>query len=294
MTDEPEKSATADDEHADAASDHADAADEHADAAEEAGKAQGAENDTPQTLLGHLMELRSRLLKVVVAVLVVFVALAPFAKHIFSLAAAPLLIHLPEGTSMIATQPAAPFLTPFKLALLVAVFITIPYTLYQVWAFVAPGLYLREKRLAAPLLISSTVLFYSGIAFAYFVVFPLMFRFFTAVLPDGVEMMTDIGNYLDFMMALFMAFGLAFEVPVAIMLMVWSGFVKPEALAAKRAYVLLGAFVVGMLLTPPDFISQTLLAVPMYLLFEVGIFMAKRFVTEPREQAEMAGSDQRQ
>lgn len=232
----------------------------------------------PQTLVGHLLELRNRLLRVIVAVLVVFVCLAPFANRLYSIAAAPLLAVLPDGATMIATEVAAPFLTPFKLALLIAVFITIPITLYQIWAFVAPGLYKREKRLVVPLLVSSTLLFYSGVAFAYFVVFPLMFRFFTSVIPEGVEMMTDIGKYLDFMMALFLAFGISFEVPVAILLLVWSGLVKPETLARQRAYVLLGAFVLGMLLTPPDFISQTLLAIPMYLLFEVGIFMARRFV----------------
>lgn len=246
--------------------------------------APSAETDKPQTLISHLVELRSRLLRIVIAILIVFAAFAPFANRLFSLAARPLLVHLPEGTSMIATQVAAPFLTPFKLALLGSVFATIPYTLYQVWSFVAPGLYKKEKRLVVPLLASSTMLFYAGIAFAYFVVFPLMFRFFTAVIPEGVEMMTDIGHYLDFMMALFLAFGIAFEVPVAIMLMVWSGIVTPDALAAKRSYVLVGAFVVGMLLTPPDFISQTLLAVPMYLLFEAGIFMARRFVTKRDEQ----------
>lgn len=244
------------------------------------------EGGEPQSLISHLVELRTRLLRIVAAVMGVFVLLLPFANRLYTIAAQPLLERLPEGTSMIATEVAAPLLTPFKLALLVAFFVTIPYTLYQVWMFVAPGLYKKEKRLVAPLLISSTLLFYAGVAFAYFVVFPLMFRFFTAVIPDGVAMMTDIGKYLDFMMAMFLAFGIAFEVPVAIMLLVWSGLVKPESLAKHRAYVLLGAFVIGMLLTPPDFISQTLLAVPMYLLYEAGIFMAKRFVTSRDAEAE--------
>ena len=232
----------------------------------------------PQSLISHLIELRTRLMRIVAAVLVVFAILTPFANRLFTAAALPLIEKLPAGASMISTQPAGPFLTPFKLAMFFAVFITIPVTLYQTWAFVAPGLYRREKRLVVPLLVSSTLLFYAGVAFAYYVVFPVMFGFFTAVIPEGVEMMTDMGSYLDFMLALFLAFGIAFEVPVAIMLLVWSGFVTPEELAKKRAYVVLGAFVLGMFLTPPDFISQTLLAVPMYLLFEIGIFMAKRFV----------------
>ncbi len=240
--------------------------------------AQPDDGGEPQTLIAHLIELRTRLMRIVVSILIVFAAMTPFANRLFSIAAQPLIDQLPAGTSMIATQVAAPFLTPFKLALFAAVFFTIPITLYQTWAFVAPGLYKKEKRLVVPLLMSSTLLFYGGVAFAYFVVFPIMFGFFTAVIPEGVEMMTDMGSYLDFMMALFLAFGVAFEVPVAIMLLVWSGFVTPETLRKQRAYVLLGAFVLGMFLTPPDFISQTLLAVPMYLLFEIGILMAKRFI----------------
>lgn len=241
-----------------------------------------------QSLLDHLIELRSRLLRIGAVILIAFVILAPFADRLFALAAEPLLRHLPDGNSMIATQVASPFLTPFKLALFTAFFITVPHTLYQIWAFVAPGLYRNEKRMALPLLVSSTALFYLGVLFAYYVVFPLMFRFFTAVLPSGVAMMTDIGNYLGFMLTLFMAFGLAFEVPIATVLLVWAGLTTPDALAAKRAYVLIGAFVVGMLLTPPDFISQTLLAVPMYALFELGILFSRRFAERESEPPERA------
>jgi sec-independent protein translocase protein TatC len=235
------------------------------------------------TLLSHLVELRTRVLKMVVAVLVVFICLVPFADAIFTIVAEPLMARLPEGTSMIATQVASPFLTPFKLALAAAVFLAMPFLLYQAWAFVAPGLYKHERRLVMPLMASSIVLFYGGVAFAYFVVFPLMFGFFTAVAPSGVTVMTDIAAYLDFVLALFFAFGLAFEVPVATVLAVWAGFTTPEKLSKKRPYVLLGSFVLGMLLTPPDVISQTLLAVPVYLLFEVGIVFARVLVPGHKE-----------
>lgn len=246
-------------------------------------EADRTEREGEGTLLSHLVELRSRLLRMVVAVLLVFVCLVPFADQIFTLAADPLMARLPEGTSMIATQVASPFLTPFKLALAVAVFLAVPYLLYQAWAFVAPGLYKQERRLVLPLMSSSIVLFYGGVAFAYYVVFPLMFGFFTAAAPTGVTVMTDIAAYLDFVLALFFAFGIAFEVPVATVLAVWAGFTTPAKLAAKRPYVLLGAFVVGMLLTPPDIISQTLLAVPVYILFEAGIVMARIMVPGHRE-----------
>ena len=235
------------------------------------------------TLLSHLVELRTRLLKIVVAVLVVFICLVPFADRLFTLAADPLMARLPEGTSMIATQVASPFLTPFKLSLAAAVFLAMPYLLWQIWSFVAPGLYKHERRLVMPLVASSVLLFYSGVAFAYFVVFPLMFAFFTAVAPSGVTVMTDIAAYLDFVLALFFAFGFAFEVPVATVLAVWAGFTTPAKLAQKRPYVLIGAFVLGMLLTPPDVISQTLLAVPVYLLFEAGIIMARIMVPGHKE-----------
>jgi sec-independent protein translocase protein TatC len=219
----------------------------------------------------------------VVAVLVIFICLAPFADWIFTIVADPLMAHLPEGTSMIATQVASPFLTPFKLALAAAVFLAMPFLLYHAWAFVAPGLYKHERRLVMPLMAASIVLFYSGVAFAYFIVFPLMFGFFTAVAPSGVTVMTDIAAYLDFVLALFFAFGLAFLVPVATVLMVWAGFTTPAKLTGKRPYVLLGSFVLGMLLTPPDVISQTLLAVPVYVLFEAGIVMARVMVPGHKE-----------
>ena len=235
------------------------------------------------TLLSHLMELRNRLLKMVVTVLVLFVCLVPFADTLFTLVAEPLMARLPEGTSMIATQVASPFLTPFKLSLAIAVFLAMPMLLYQGWAFVAPGLYKHERRLVMPLMVSSVVLFYAGVAFAYYVVFPLMFAFFTAVAPSGVAVMTDISAYLDFVLALFFAFGFAFEVPVATVLAVWAGFTTPAKLGQKRPYVLLGAFVLGMLLTPPDIISQTLLAVPVYILFEAGIIMSRVMVPGHRE-----------
>jgi sec-independent protein translocase protein TatC len=235
------------------------------------------------SLLSHLLELRTRLLKMVVAVLVIFICLVPFADRIFTLAAEPLMARLPEGTSMIATQVASPFLTPFKLSLALAVFLAMPVLLYQAWAFIAPGLYKHERRLVMPLMASSIVLFYSGVAFAYYIVFPLMFGFFTAVAPSGVTVMTDIAAYLDFVLALFFAFGFAFEVPVATVLAVWAGFTTPAKLAKKRPYVLLSAFVLGMLLTPPDIISQTLLAVPVYILFEAGIILSRVMVPGHKE-----------
>ena len=228
------------------------------------------------TLLSHLVELRSRLLKIAAAVTLVFVALLPFSRRIFTLVAEPLRDVLP-GQAMIATGVASPLLTPFKLTFFVALFIAMPVVLYQIWAFVAPGLYKKEKRFAIPLLATSILLFYAGVAFAYFVVFPLMFAFFTSIAPDGVEVMTDISLYLDFITTIVLAFGIAFEVPIATVLIVWTGLTTPEKLGSARPYVFLSAFVIGMLLTPPDVISQTLLAVPVYLLYELGIFMSKGF-----------------
>lgn len=227
------------------------------------------------SLISHLIELRSRLLKAGLAVLAVFVCLVPFAQRIFTTVADPLMAKLPEGSTMIATQVASPFLTPFKTTLFVALFFAMPVVLYQAWAFVAPGLYRREKRFAIPLVASSVVLFYCGIAFAYWVVFPLMFAFFTSVTPEGVAMMTDINAYLDFILTIFFAFGIAFEVPIATVMLVATGLTSIDSLKRKRPYVFLGAFVIGMLLTPPDVISQTLLAVPVYVLFESGIFMSR-------------------
>ena len=242
------------------------------------------------TLISHLVELRSRVLKAGVTVLAVFVCLVPFAQQIFTRVADPLMAKLPEGSTMIATQVASPFLTPFKTTLFVALFFAMPVVIYQVWEFVAPGLYRREKKFAVPLVVSSIVLFYCGIAFAYWVVFPLMFAFFTSVTPEGVAMMTDISSYLDFILTIFFAFGLAFEVPIATVMLVASGLTSADSLRKKRPYVFLGAFVLGMLLTPPDVISQTLLAVPVYLLYETGIFMA-RFAVGGKQADEDAVSD---
>ena len=242
------------------------------------------------TLISHLLELRQRLLRSVVAVLVVFVPLAFFANELFSLVAHPLVEKLPEGTSIIATSVISPFMTPLKLALVMAVFIAMPYILYQAWAFIAPGLYRNEKRFAMPLFISSVVLFYVGVAFAYFIVFPLMFSFLTTTAPEGVKMMTDMASYLDFTMLLFFAFGLAFEVPVATVLLVATGLVKVESLKKNRGYIVLGIFVVAAFLTPPDAISQSFMAVPMYLLYEIGILLAQfllrdRLAAAPPEEA---------
>ena len=239
-----------------------------------------------QSLLEHLTELRDRLLRMVLAVLVLFVVLFPFSEQIFTAVAQPLLALMPEGTSMIATSVTSPFLVPFKLVLLVAVLIAVPYLLHQLWAFVAPGLYTHEKRLAAPLLVSSVFLFYCGIAFAYFVVFPLLFRFFIAVAPEGVAVMTDIGQYLDFIIAIFFAFGIAFEVPVATFLLILAGATTAESMARKRPYIIVAAFVIGMLLTPPDVISQSLLALPMWALFEIGLIMSRIFIKpEPLDES---------
>jgi len=228
-----------------------------------------------ETLLSHLIELRSRLLKAGSAVLLLFVVLIPFADEVFNRVALPLMEQLPEGSTMIATQVASPFLTPFKTTMFAALFLAMPAVLYQLWAFTAPGLYTKEKRFAIPLLVSSTMLFYLGALFAYVVVFPLMFGFFTSAAPAGVSVMTDISSYLDFVLVLFFAFGLSFEVPIATVILVWSGLTSIESLEKNRAYVFLGAFIVGMLITPPDVISQTLLAVPVYLLYECGILLSK-------------------
>ena len=246
-----------------------------------------AEEDLEEaTLISHLVELRSRILKAGVAVLLVFVCLVPFAQFIFTSVAKPLMAQLPEGATMIATQVASPFLTPFKTTLFVALFFAMPVVIYQVWAFVAPGLYRRERRFAVPLMLSSILLFYLGIAFAYWAVFPLMFAFFSSVTPEGVTMMTDISSYLDFILTIFFAFGLAFEVPIATVMLVASGLTTTDSLKSKRPYIFLGAFVLGMLLTPPDVISQTLLAVPVYLLYEAGIFMSRFMLTAKSKDTE--------
>jgi sec-independent protein translocase protein TatC len=238
--------------------------------------------EAEQPLIAHLLELRSRLLKAIIGVAVVLIPLLFFYRPLFHYVALPLIQRLPQGSHLIATRVIAPFFTPFKLAIVVAVIISIPWVLYQIWAFIAPGLYRREKRMMTPLLLSSTLLFYAGMSFAYFVVFPLVFNFIVKVAPQGVTVMTDISEYLDFVLTMFMAFGVAFELPVAIVLMVWTGFVTPAQLGAKRPYVLVAAFVAGMLLTPPDLFSQTMLAVPVYLLYELGIWASKLLVPGAR------------
>ncbi|WP_338884538.1 MULTISPECIES: Sec-independent protein translocase subunit TatC [Xenorhabdus] len=234
--------------------------------------------DNTQPLISHLIELRKRILNSLITVLVVFLALVYFSNDIYRLIAAPLMEQLPKGANMIATDVASPFFTPIKLTIMVSIFVSAPMILYQVWAFIAPALYKHERRLIMPLLFSSSILFYLGMAFAYFVVFPIAFGFFINTVPAGVVISTDISNYLSFVMALFMAFGVSFEIPIAIILLCWSGVVTPESLKRKRPYILVGAFVVGMLLTPPDVFSQTLLAVPMYLLFELGIVLSQFYV----------------
>lgn len=240
-------------------------------------------NDVEQPLIAHLLELRHRMVRILMGVGLVLIPLVFFARDIYAFLARPLLALMPVGTSMIATEVASPFFAPFKLAAVLAFVLALPWVLYQIWAFVAPGLYKSEQRLVLPLLATSTLLFYAGMAFAYFVVFPLIFGFFVSVAPEGVAVMTDIASYLDFVLGMFVAFGIAFETPVAIVLMVWSGFVTPAKLASARPYVLVGAFVVGMLLTPPDILSQSLLAVPAYLLYELGIIAARWLVPGIRE-----------
>lgn len=231
--------------------------------------------DQPLPLVAHLTELRDRLLRALLAILVVFICLFPFANEIYAFVSQPLRALLPEGSTMIATEVASPFLTPFKLTLVAAVFVAIPYILYQIWSFIAPGMYRHEKRLAIPLLASSVMLFYAGAAFAYYVVFPLIFAFFTSVGPEDIAMMTDINSYLNFVLKLFFAFGIAFEIPIAAVIMIWAGITTPEDLVKKRPYIIVGCFVFGMLLTPPDVISQALLAIPMWLLFEIGVFFGR-------------------
>ena len=233
-----------------------------------------------QPFMMHLLELRDRLLRSIVAVLVVFAALFAFANDLYQYISEPLREYLPDSSTMIATEVASPFFTPFKLTLVASLFVAMPYILYQVWAFVAPGLYQREKKIALPLFFSSVFLFYAGMAFAYYVVFPLIFLFFTSIGPEGVTMMTDIRSYLDFVLKILFAFGLAFEIPVAVVILSWVGVVNPQSLAEKRPYVFVGCFVLGMLLTPPDVISQILLAIPMWLLFEVGVVFGRMLYKE--------------
>lgn len=241
-----------------------------------------AEDQADGTLMSHLMELRNRLLYSIVGVLIVFVPMALYSEKLYQILALPLVAVLPEKGSMIATNPMSAFLTPLKLAFYMAVIVSIPHLLYQLWAFVAPGLYKRERRLVWPLLVSSTVLFYAGMAFAYFIVFPLVFGFLSKVTPGGVQFMPDIKEYQEFVFTLFFAFGIAFELPVAMVLLIRAGVVDPESLAKKRHYVVLWVFVIAMLITPPDVFSQTLLAIPMLLLFEIGLWVGRRI--KPKEE----------
>ena len=237
-----------------------------------------------QPFMAHLIEMRDRLLRAVVLILVIFLSLFYFANDIYTVLAEPLLRHMPEGSNMIATQVASPFLTPFKLVMVLSIFLAMPFLLYQGWAFIAPGLYKHERKLVFPLMVSSALLFYAGMAFAYYVVFPLAFGFFASVSPEGVEISTDISAYLDFVLKLFFAFGLAFEIPIATIILVWTEMTTPDSLIQKRPYIIVGAFIFGMLLTPPDVISQTLLALPMLLLFEFGVFFSRYFLKMKKER----------
>jgi len=251
-----------------------------------------AQPEEEMTFVSHLVELRDRLLRVVLAVVILFLSLFYFANDLYTLLAGPLTRHLPEGSTMIAIDVASPFLTPFKLTLVLSIFLCMPYILHQIWRFVAPGLYQNERRMAMPLLFASTVLFYLGMAFAYFVVFPLVFKFFTGVTPENVAVMTDISKYLDFVLTLFFAFGFSFEIPIITVVLVWMGVTTPEKLRAKRSYVIVGAFVVGMLLTPPDVISQTLLAIPMWLLFELGIIFSRFYMPKRDDEDDFYYEDE--
>ena len=228
-----------------------------------------------QPFMAHLIEFRDRVLRIFISILVIFAGLFSFSQDLYLYVSEPIREFLPESSTMIATEVASPFLTPFKLTLVLSMFAAMPYILYQIWAFVAPGLYQREKNIVLPLFFSSVFLFYGGMAFAYYVVFPLVFMFFTSIAPEGISVMPDIRSYLDFVLKLFFAFGLSFEIPIAVVILSWMGVVEPDNLAKKRPYVFVLCFVLGMLLTPPDIISQTLLAIPMWLLFEIGILFGR-------------------
>jgi sec-independent protein translocase protein TatC len=245
--------------------------------------------NTTETFISHLIELRDRLLRSVIGLVLVFIALFPFANKIYHLLAEPMLSKLPAGGQMIATAVTTPFFVPMKVAMLAAFVISLPHTLYQIWSFVAPGLYAHERKFMAPLIVASTFLFFTGMAFAYYLVFPVVFGFITHAAPEGVAVMTDIGNYLDFVMTMFIAFGLAFEVPIAVVVLVRFNIVKIQTLKDIRSYVIVGAFIVGAIFTPPDVISQMMLAVPLWLLYEVGIIFAR--FTMPHATDEIAISD---
>jgi sec-independent protein translocase protein TatC len=251
-----------------------------------------SENLAEGTLMSHLLELRDRLMRAMLALLVAFVPCAVYANELFTLIARPLLAKLPEGTTLIATSVVSPFMTPFKVAFFVALFAAMPVVIYQIWAFVAPGLYRREKRFAVPLLVSSVLLFYVGVIFAYFVVFPLMFTYLVGTAPEGVKYIPDMTSYLDFVLTMFFAFGIAFEVPIAVVLLVLTGMVKVEKMSEHRGYVIIGIFVVAAILTPPDAISQCIMAIPMYLLYEGGLVMARVMQKMRREAAEAAEKEE--
>ena len=248
-------------------------------------------NPQEQPFISHLIELRSRLIRAVIALLLVFLALFPFAKTIYTALAGPLLAVLPQGGQMIATEVTTPFFVPMKVTLLAAFLIALPYMLYQAWAFVAPGLYVHEKRLALPLMISSTVLFFIGMSFAYFVVFPVVFGFITAAAPVGVAVMTDIDKYLSFVIGMFVAFGITFEVPVLVVLLAKFGIVSLARLKEARPYVIVGAFVIGAIFTPPDVVSQVLLAIPLWLLYELGIICARWLIKNPASSTVVTPSE---
>ena len=234
-----------------------------------------------QPFMAHLIEFRDRMLRAIASVALIFIGLFSFSNELYLYVSEPLRQYLPESSTMIATDVTSPFLTPIKLTLVLSLFAAMPYVLYQLWAFVAPGLYKREKKIVIPLFCSSVILFYAGMAFAYYVVFPLVFMFFTSVGPEGIAIMTDIRSYLDFVLKLFFAFGISFEIPIAVVILSWMGAVDPDSLAKKRPYVFILCFVFGMLLTPPDILSQTLLAIPMWLLFEIGIMFGRLVKPKP-------------
>ena len=244
------------------------------------------DSDKSQSLIEHLIELRSCLLRALVAVLVVFLGLFSFANEIYEFIAEPLQRYLPANTSMIATDVTAPFLTPFKLTLFASIYISMPYILYQIWSFIGPALYKHEKKVVVPMMASSVALFYAGTAFAYFVVFPLVFQFFTSIGPESVSMMTDISSYLSFVIKLFFAFGIAFEIPIATILLIYGDMISAKDLGKKRPYVIVFCFILGMLLTPPDVISQLLLAIPMWILFEAGLFFGNLMVKHKQREEE--------
>lgn len=248
-----------------------------------------AENEKELTLVDHLVELRDRLIKCLAAILILFLCLFPFANDIYTFVAEPLIAALPENTTMIAIDPTSPFFAPFKLTFYVAVVIAAPFILFQLWSFIAPGLYKNEKTVAIPLFVSSVVLFYAGIAFARYILFGYVFKFFVSVAPEGISVAPDISSFLSFALTIFFAFGLAFEVPIAVFIVIWAGLAEPDSLVKKRPYVIVGCFVIAMLLTPSDPFTQSMLAVPMWALFEVGI-IAGRMIRKKQEAEEAASN----